>query len=166
MGVAVIVFVTNVIYSLLRGPVAADDPWGGDTLEWSTSSPPPAYNFQYIPVVQGASALWDRTPNAPVVTGLHVNLREVLATTIHDAAPEHRYQLPEPSIYPLLLAIGTAGGFIGFMFTPWAIPAGLAYSAIILFGWFWSNSTEHRPPYSPQKDNPEYGGGELEEAAA
>src|SRR5205085_6444430 len=111
MGVAVIIFVTNVIYSLLRGPVAADDPWGGDTLEWSTSSPPPAYNFQYIPVVQGANALWDRSPDAPVVTGLHVNLREVLATTIHDAAPEHRYQLPEPSIYPLLLAIGTAGGF-------------------------------------------------------
>ena len=60
MGVGVlIVFVTNVIYSLLRGPVAGDDPWGADTLEWSTTSPPPSYNFQYIPTVQGRNALWD-----------------------------------------------------------------------------------------------------------
>ena len=25
------------------------DPWGGRTLEWSTSSPPPAYNFAFTP---------------------------------------------------------------------------------------------------------------------
>ena len=30
-------------------------------------------------------------------------------------------------------------------------------SAIVFFIWFWSNSTSHRPPTSPAKDNPVYG---------
>ena len=35
------------------------DPWDGRTLEWATSSPPPAYNFAFTPVVHGVDAWWD-----------------------------------------------------------------------------------------------------------
>ena len=35
------------------------DPWGGRTLEWSTSSPPPDYNFAFTPVVHDSDAWWD-----------------------------------------------------------------------------------------------------------
>jgi cytochrome o ubiquinol oxidase subunit 1 len=35
------------------------DPWDGRTLEWSTSSPPPHYNFAIIPTVHGRHAFWD-----------------------------------------------------------------------------------------------------------
>ena len=35
------------------------DPWDGRTLEWATSSPPPAYNFAFTPVVHGHDAWWD-----------------------------------------------------------------------------------------------------------
>ena len=35
------------------------DPWGGRTLEWATSSPPPDYNFASTPVVHDADAWWD-----------------------------------------------------------------------------------------------------------
>jgi cytochrome o ubiquinol oxidase subunit I len=35
------------------------DPWDGRTLEWSTSSPPPAYNFAYTPLVHDSDAWWD-----------------------------------------------------------------------------------------------------------
>ncbi|SHH31368.1 cytochrome o ubiquinol oxidase subunit 1 [Hydrocarboniphaga daqingensis] len=35
------------------------DPWGGRTLEWSTSSPPPDYNFAFTPVVREQDAWWD-----------------------------------------------------------------------------------------------------------
>jgi len=35
------------------------DPWNGRTLEWSTSSPPPAYNFAFTPVVHEADAWHD-----------------------------------------------------------------------------------------------------------
>ncbi len=35
------------------------DPWGGRTLEWSTSSPPPLYNFATLPQVKGLDAFWE-----------------------------------------------------------------------------------------------------------
>src|SRR5260370_25134303 len=37
----------------------AGDPWNGRTLEWATSSPPPAYNFATLPRVQSIDAFWD-----------------------------------------------------------------------------------------------------------
>jgi cytochrome o ubiquinol oxidase subunit 1 len=44
------------------------DPWNGRTLEWSTSSPPPAYNFAVLPKVETIDAFWHmkRTGRAPV----------------------------------------------------------------------------------------------------
>jgi cytochrome c oxidase subunit 1 len=156
LSAAVLMFVANVIYSFFRGPIAGDNPWRADTLEWSTTSPPPIYNYQYIPEVEGPNALWDMTEDHAVVTGMHLHSREFLHTTIHDASPEKRHQTHGPSIFPLLLALITGGGFTTFMFTPWSIPAGMTLAAICLFGWFWSNSTEHRPPYSSPKDNPVY----------
>ncbi|RST56872.1 cytochrome o ubiquinol oxidase subunit I [Variovorax sp. MHTC-1] len=35
------------------------DPWNGRTLEWSTSSPPPAYNFAFTPRIHDNDAWWD-----------------------------------------------------------------------------------------------------------
>lgn len=144
MGLGVLAFLGNVLYSLKYGLAAGNNPWGADTLEWSTSSPPPTYNYQYIPVVQGRNALWEKTENAPVVTGLSVKVRETLSTTLHDAAPKHRYELAGPSIYPFLTSLVVGGTFIGFIFTPWSLPAGMVASFIVLFGWFWSNSLSHR----------------------
>jgi cytochrome c oxidase subunit 1 len=58
-GVAILVFVANLIYSYFRGSKAGNDPWDAWTLEWSVSSPPPAYNFASIPVVESRRPLWD-----------------------------------------------------------------------------------------------------------
>ena len=35
------------------------DPWGGRTLEWATSSPPPEYNFAFTPVIHDLDAWYD-----------------------------------------------------------------------------------------------------------
>jgi len=58
-GVAILVFVANLVYSYFKGPKAGNDPWDAWTLEWSVSSPPPAYNFASIPVVESRRPLWD-----------------------------------------------------------------------------------------------------------
>jgi cytochrome c oxidase subunit I len=55
----VLVFVFNLLRSLLKGAAAVSDPWDAWTLEWSTSSPPPEYNFAKIPVVRSRRPLWD-----------------------------------------------------------------------------------------------------------
>ena len=54
-----LVFVGNLLYSLFKGRPAGNDPWDAWTLEWSTSSPPPEYNFASIPVVNSRRPLWD-----------------------------------------------------------------------------------------------------------
>jgi cytochrome c oxidase subunit I len=58
-GIAILVFVMNLIVSYFKGPKAGNDPWDAWTLEWSVSSPPPAYNFASIPVVASRRPLWD-----------------------------------------------------------------------------------------------------------
>jgi cytochrome c oxidase subunit 1 len=42
----------NLFLSLFRGEKAGENPWGGATLEWQISSPPPKENFEKIPVVE------------------------------------------------------------------------------------------------------------------
>jgi cytochrome c oxidase subunit I len=55
----VLVFVGNLLWSLLKGEPAGNDPWDAWTLEWSTTSPPPDYNFAKIPAVESRRPLWD-----------------------------------------------------------------------------------------------------------
>ena len=58
-GIAVAIFVWNVIVSLRSGRVAGNDPWDAWTLEWSTTSPPPEYNYAIEPEVRSSRPLWD-----------------------------------------------------------------------------------------------------------
>jgi cytochrome c oxidase subunit 1 len=58
-GIAVLIFAYNLISSLLNGKIAGNDPWDAWTLEWSTASPPPDYNFSTDPVVHSRRPLWD-----------------------------------------------------------------------------------------------------------
>jgi len=55
----VLCWVVNFLWSYFKGKPAGDDPWDAWTLEWSTSSPPPDYNFAMIPVVRSRRPLWD-----------------------------------------------------------------------------------------------------------
>jgi cytochrome c oxidase subunit I len=55
----ILVFAGNLIWSYFRGKCAGNDPWDAWTLEWSTSSPPVAYNYAVIPTVRSRRPLWD-----------------------------------------------------------------------------------------------------------
>lgn len=59
-------FVGNLIYSYFKGKPAGNDPWDAWTLEWSTTSPPPDYNFEHLPEVKSRRPLWDvKHPSDP-----------------------------------------------------------------------------------------------------
>ncbi len=105
LALGILTFFLNVLWARSRGPLAGDDPWGADTLEWSTSSPPPPYNFFHLPTVQGRYPLWTPPDQPrPVVVGLSTEKREVLVTNLLDAEPDHRAELPEAD--PLALCPG------------------------------------------------------------
>jgi cytochrome c oxidase subunit 1 len=55
----ILVFAINLVWSYLRGKRAGNDPWDAWTLEWSTSSPPPEYNYAKVPSVRSRRPLWD-----------------------------------------------------------------------------------------------------------
>jgi cytochrome c oxidase subunit I+III len=134
---SMLVFMINVIVSWRRGARAPDNPWRASGLEWSTSSPPPDYNFAELPVVNSRTPLWEGDFPLARVTGLPDSLPTVLVTRLHDAEPEHVGVMPEPSIWPLLAAIATTGMFISTVFSPWGLVWGSVPIAITLIAWFW-----------------------------
>jgi cytochrome c oxidase subunit 1 len=61
-----LIFVYNLVTSLWKGQPAGDDPWDAWTLEWTTRSPPPSYNFADTPTVRSRRPLWDlKHPDDP-----------------------------------------------------------------------------------------------------
>lgn len=144
IAASMLLFVINAARSYRSGAVAEANPWGGGSLEWATSSPPPPHNFDAIPVVHGRYPLWE-PPGKPVhVRGLAANHREQLITSVIDAQPDHRISFPEPSLWPFLSALAVTVLFIGSIFTPWAVVWGSIPVAIGLIGWFWPRKKETR----------------------
>src|SRR5262245_21528848 len=65
-GLSFVILFFNLVASLRNGRLAGDDPWDAWTLEWSTTSPPPSYNFEVIPTVRSRRPLWDlKHPDDP-----------------------------------------------------------------------------------------------------
>jgi cytochrome c oxidase subunit I+III len=98
----------NAIRSRFTGEPAGDDPWGGETLEWSTTSPPPPYNFERIPLVASSSPMWE-----PAVEESDLVLPQghrTVATSPLDAAAQAELEMPGESLTPLLLALALAVG--------------------------------------------------------
>jgi heme/copper-type cytochrome/quinol oxidase subunit 1 len=52
-------FLALLVKSATSGEPAGDDPWGGNTLEWATASPPPPGNFVTIPAITSEAPVYD-----------------------------------------------------------------------------------------------------------
>ncbi len=145
VAASVVLFVVNGLVSLYRGVIAPPNPWGAASLEWAVGSPPPVYNFAHVPVVESRTPLWDLDHDLPVVTGLRVDDKETLLTTVVAAAPDVREPVPEASLWPFISAVAVAVFFIASIFSPWAVVFGTIPSAIALTAWFWPKDMRRTP---------------------
>ncbi|HMD87884.1 MAG TPA: cytochrome c oxidase subunit I [Anaerolineaceae bacterium] len=129
IAVAMLLFAYNLIKSLRGGEKAGNDPWEGQTLEWTTSSPPPANNFAKIPTIHGRRPAWD------------MKQKPALQTASEQPEPSSSVEASgndlakERSFYPTLLALGLMVASYGLIYTVWLSILGLAIAFIGIIGW-------------------------------
>ena len=129
-------FLINVVTSIRRGEVAAEDPWDARTLEWLTASPPPEHNFDEVPIVTSRDEFWHRkyaddgTERVPL---------RVPAGASADHVGEghgggHDIHMPSPSFYPIVIALGLPIMAYGVFFEGLVQVILLGVGALLTFG--------------------------------
>ncbi|CAJ0804467.1 Cytochrome bo(3) ubiquinol oxidase subunit 1 [Ralstonia psammae] len=89
IAIGIACFLIQLVVSFLRREELRDttgDPWNGRTLEWSTSSPPPQYNFAMTPLVHDSDAWWQMK--------------------------QYGYRRPQEGFKPIHMPKGTAAGIV------------------------------------------------------
>lgn len=127
-AIGVTLLVINVARSLRVGEPAGANPWGGATLEWSVSSPPPPYNFAVIPKVASRHPLWEAALGAKARSEIHrgpplADGREALATSAVEAEPQAVLKMPSDSFLPLLMAVALTLLFAALLVKAWMLVA-------------------------------------------
>jgi cytochrome c oxidase subunit 1/cytochrome c oxidase subunit I+III len=142
----ILLFFVNVLLSLKHGEKAPANPWDAASLEWSTSSPPPPYNFAVIPIVASRYPLWedgmDESASAgrsSVGAGMLLDQgRETIGTTLLDAEPDVILKMPGDSYAPLLLALAMTAGFVGLLLhSPWGFGIAAVATMLTSIAWLW-----------------------------
>ncbi len=113
---SMLVFMINAFLSRNYGEIPGDDPWDGHTLEWATTSPPPAHNFDKLPVIRSRRPVWDLKYGTAVPA---TEPRDVKAagSTHEDEAGGHGIHLPPPSFWPITFAFGLVMAAYGLLFS-------------------------------------------------
>jgi cytochrome c oxidase subunit I+III len=142
LAVGLLLIVVNLAVSLFRGPEAGNDPFEGDTLEWSTTSPPPPYNYPVIPTVTSAYPMWDKddreldNKRLDRGEGLLELGHETPATTAQDAITDEILSMPSHSIWPPVSALTLAAVFAMLLMAHYWIALGfLVTGGLALIAW-------------------------------
>jgi cytochrome c oxidase subunit I len=149
IATSVLVFLVNVIFTARRGERVSHDPWDGRTLEWSTPSPPPEYNFAVVPVVTGLDDYWHRKyteDDEGRLVKLPAGGADYDAEHVPAGFDPHSVHMPSPSYWPLIFALALPIMGYGFVFKNWyLLAAGVIVGLFGLNGWAIEPSTEPDP---------------------
>ena len=130
IALSILLFLILAVRSLRHGTVASGDPWDGRTLEWRTSSPPPAHDFDTIPPVYGRDTFWrekygDSRGRKPVPPAVGLD--------------PHGIHMPASSVWPIVMAAGIAVAAAGALIHLGVVVIG----ALVLVVGTWAFGLEH-----------------------
>ncbi len=148
--VGILLFVINFLVSLGSGEAAGPNPWEASTLEWVSTSPPAAYNFETLPEVHSRNPLWDEVgpgggkkqeakpayvmQSDPTDPFKH----ETLTTTLVDAIPDSIVGMPRDTAVPFWLAFSMTLAFVGLLVSLlWLAGIGALLSLLFTAMWLW-----------------------------
>ena len=139
-----LLFLINVFRSFHHGAPAGENPWGAASLEWSTSSPPPVYNFAVIPIVASRYPLWeDMMDSGPERSSVGQGMlldqgRETIGTTALDAEPEVILRMPGDSYLPFLLSVSLTAIFVSLLLhSAWGVAVTALCTLAASVWWLW-----------------------------
>jgi cytochrome o ubiquinol oxidase subunit 1 len=133
-GVGAVIIMAGIGFQILQLVVSirnrdalrdlSGDPWNGRTLEWSTASPPPFYNYAVMPNVEGIDAYWGMKARAQ---------EEKLTETVYEPI-----EIPNNSPTGFITAFfAVVMGFAAIWHIWWMVVVGLlgAFVTFIVFAW-------------------------------
>ena len=160
-GVATVIL--DVVLHFKLGRRAPLNPWGADTLEWASGTPPRSYNFASLPPLSTRHPLWDE-PNLPhtIAAGQHAlprachGRRETLGSDPVTGRPREVIHLPGNSWWPLIAGLWLALLCILLLLKAYVFAAGAAFAAVVvLLRWSWENGAHPAAAAGEAHDLPE-----------
>ncbi|WP_244851159.1 cytochrome c oxidase subunit I [Caballeronia sp. SL2Y3] len=161
-AIGVGIFLINALVSAKRGKKAPQNPWDAPGLEWSTDSPPAAYNFAVLPIVESRHPMWEdrlqpKGRQSSLESGylLHQG-REALGVHPFNGKPDAILKMPEDAWSPFLLALFAALCFAALLLrSPWFTGLMVAGCGATLVAWMWPRrSLGQREPPTPEETIP------------
>jgi cytochrome o ubiquinol oxidase subunit 1 len=125
----IVLQVTQLVVSIRRREQLRDvtgDPWNGRSLEWSTASPPPSFNFGVLPRIEGEDAYW----------GIKQRARQ--QASLGDEPEYEEIEMPRNSPTGFICAFfATFAGFALIWHIWWmvALAALGAFATFVVFAW-------------------------------
>jgi cytochrome c oxidase subunit 1/cytochrome c oxidase subunit I+III len=138
LGIGILVTFINAMASYRRGPVAGDNPWQADTLEWDVSSPPPSYGVLSIPLVASRHPLWDEHSESddPREERRFDHSRLTMSTSWLSARPVALSQMPEDTLAPLWLGVTVTAVLAALLVPSWRAALIFVGLSLVIAGWW------------------------------
>ncbi|MDX1620932.1 MAG: cbb3-type cytochrome c oxidase subunit I, partial [Nitriliruptorales bacterium] len=154
------VFILNLWKSWRHGETAGHNPWGADSLEWATASPPVEHGWSIVPIIRSRHPLWEQRELergeekverfVHAFAGWPLKWRAALVVGTADARPQEIFRVANPSIWPLVASIGVVIIFLAELTKiRWGAAGGLLLMIIGVIAWNWPEE----PPMTLEEED-------------
>ncbi len=152
LAIGIFLFLVNVWHTTRKGAPSPLDPWDARSLEWLTTNPPKAHNFDVVPHVHALDEYFHlKYEEVDTDTGprlVKVRTAEELQAEQEANADQHIH-MPSPSYWPMVLAIALPIMAYGIIYTHLLTVAGGAILLLAMFAWSLEPSVADDSDYDP-----------------